>query len=116
SILSAEPINMPGLRLLPSLPLKDGWDYTDATSPVNRDPSNISPEFRKPFGVIMIEADTFRYLHKLSTTPDGENDERFDSYHLHLVEGVPGVQLIGNGLPHTLAKFTFDPETAGASN
>jgi hypothetical protein len=116
SIVSAEPVNMPGLRLLASLPLKDGYDYTDATAPVARDPSLVSPEFRKPFAVVRLDSTTFRYLHKLSTTPEGDRDERFDSYHMLIVEGTPGLQFVGGKLPHTLAKFTFDTVTDGPSD
>lgn len=117
SIVSAEPIAMPGLRLLSALPTKQGYDYANATEPIARDPSQIGPEFAKPFAVINIGDDKFRMLHKLGTTPEGDADERFDSYHLHIIDGTPGFQVTGvSKLPHTLAKFTFDPDTDGASN
>jgi hypothetical protein len=116
SIVGAEPMNMPGLRLLSSLPTKVSYDYADATAPIARDPSTMSPEFQKPFGVINIGEGKFRFIHKLSTTEE-DGQTGFDSYHLNIVEGTTGLQITGQSkLPHTLAKFTFDPEVDGASN
>lgn len=116
SIVGAEPMNMPGLRLLASLPIKMSYDYTDATAPVARDPSLMAPEFAKPFAVINIGENKFRFIHKLSTTEEN-GSTGFDSYYLNILEGTPGLQITGQSkLPHTLAKFTFDPETDGASN
>lgn len=112
--VGAEPVHMPGMRLLPSMPIKLGYDYTDATEPIARDPSLVSPEFFKPFAVIKIADGKFRFAHKINTTGESDGEERLTSYHLHVIDGAPGVQLTGGGkLPHTMAKFTFDPGPDG---
>lgn len=123
SIIGAEPIAMPGLRLLRTMPTRVGWDYEDATAPTPRDPDEVTPEFQRPFAVFDIgesggSGPKWRFSEELSTTAEDETNAKTKktSFHLRVLEGVAGVQLSpGSGMPHALALNHFDPVTDGAT-
>lgn len=104
SIVGSEPIAMPGLRLLRTLPTKVGWEYNNATAPAGHDPPGVLPEYQRPFGVIDLGAGKFRNIHELNT-----GGERKTSYHLKVLDAAAGIQISpGGGMPHACAKNHFD--------
>jgi hypothetical protein len=110
SIVGGEPIAMPGLRLLRTLPIKAGWDYTDATAPVANDPTDTSPEWQKPFAVIDIGTggEVWRFAHKVTDTVIEDQVEK-TSFWLHPLDNCAGVKLKPSGGPnHKLGKGRFD--------
>lgn len=117
SIAGAEPISMPGLRLLPAMPIKVGYDYAIATAPTARDPDDTAPEWQRPFAVVDVSEDSsqkWRFAHELSTT--GEEDGDFKSFSMRMLEGAPGVQFHPpDAMPHALALDHFDPDADAES-
>lgn len=114
SIVGLEPIAMPGLRLLRTLPTKVGWDYDNATAPVNRDPSGLEPEHQRPFGVVDVGNGKWRFIDKLTSTKEKAATGNFKTaYHVRVLDTVAGIQLSpGSGMPHCLAKGHFVPASA----
>lgn len=110
SITGVQATAMPGLRLLRTLPIRVGYDYDDATAPTARDPDNIYSEWQRPFAVVDDDGEgTWRFTH---TTTENRNS----GFHINVLDGTPGIQFHPpQGMPHSLAKNHFDPETDGAS-
>lgn len=116
SIIGAEPMAMPGLRLLPIMPIKVGYDYADAAVPTARDPDDIYPEYQRPFAFIDIDSGDWRFTHDLGNLSE-TGGGNLTSYHLRVLNGTPGLQVTPGGkLPHVIASGHFDPNTDGASN
>jgi hypothetical protein len=115
SIIGSEPLHLASLRLLPSMPLKVGYDYTDATAPVAADPTNIRPEFAKPFAIVDVDTDDWRFTHRINVTQD-EGGDKLTSYWLAILNGTPGFQLLpSGGMPHCLAGPAFDEGDPGTA-
>ncbi len=117
SIVAAEPINMPGLRLLRTMPIKVGYDYSNATAPTARDPDNTAPEWQRPFAVVDIDGEgSWRFTHDLADEQDGEGRD-LRSFSLHCLDATPGLQFTPpEDMPHSLALNHFDPDTDGATD
>lgn len=115
SIVGVEPISMPGLRLLRTLPIRVGYDYDDATAPTARDPDNIYSEWQRPFAVIDDDgAGAWRFTHATGKTND--DGEKRSGFSFSVLDGTPGIQFSPpQGMPHTLALNHFDPDVDGAS-
>lgn len=123
SIIGGSDIAMPGLRLLPTLPLVAGWDYFDATNPTDGDGSDANYQWQRPFAVIDAgEASTqWRFVHAINTTDEDDGSggtvQRRTSYHMRALPGEPAFQLVpGGGLSHALAKNHFNDATDPPSN
>lgn len=116
SIVGVEPISMPGLRLLRTLPIRVGYDYDDATAPTARDPDNIYSEWQRPFAVIDDDGEgTWRFTHATGKTND--DGEKRSGFSFTVLDGTPGIQFSPpQGMPHTLALNHFDPDTDGESD
>lgn len=115
SIVAAEPISMPCLRLLRSLPIKVGYDYDNVAAPVARDPADVNPEWQKPFVIVDAGSGKWRFTHDIGDVGDGE--ERPTNYRLHVLDGTAGLEITaGGGMPHSLAKNHFVPGTDGATD
>lgn len=110
SIIGAEPMAMPGLRLLHTMPIKAGLGYEDPTSPTGEDP-NTAEEWQKMFGVIDIsddESGQWRFLDDLS---DSDDPSKLTNYTISPLDSVAGFELRARGgMPHLLAKGIFDPD------
>jgi hypothetical protein len=116
SEVGGEKLYMPGLRLLPTMPIKVGWDYADATDPTPRDPDLVESEWQRPFAMIDVGDDDWRFAHELNVNADENGDERLTSYHLRVLQETPGLQILpGGGMPHSLALNSFDPDVDAAS-
>ncbi len=117
SILQSEPISVPSLRLLTTMPIKVGYDYASATAPTSRDPANTAAEWQRPFAVVNVgddEAPRWRFTHELGTTSEDVGD--FKSFNLRALESAPAVQFQPpESMPHALALHHFDPAVDGAS-
>lgn len=115
SIIGVEALNVASLRLLPALPIKVGFDYTDANAPVDRDPTNIRPEFQKPFAIIDVGEDNFRFTHRLNANRE-QGGQSLTAYYLHVLNGTPGMQLTpSGGMPHAIASADFPGEDTSSS-
>lgn len=116
SILGGEPIAMPGLRLLTTLPIREGYDYANANNPTVRDPDNVDGEFQIPFAVVDADGyQTWRFAHNLNTLEEDSADNKA-SYRLLMAHGAPSVYVVSsNGLNHSIAKNHFNPTTAAPS-
>lgn len=99
-----EKYNLYGVRLQRTMPIRAGWNYSDATAPVANDPDNLNGEFQQPFGVVDVDGEgTWRFLHRL-----GEGEGKFRNYSLAMLAGAAGLQIRPHGLPHAAAKNHFD--------
>lgn len=119
TVQGAEAAALPGLRLVRSLPIITGYDYTVATSPTVRDPVGVSGEWQRPFVVVDTGESTheWRFAHAVNTTDEDVGGERLTSYHMNILAGSPAFQLApSGGMPHAIAKNHYDPETAAPSN
>lgn len=116
SIVGVEPVSMPGLRLLRTLPIRVGWDYDDATAPTASDPDNIYSEWQRPFAVVDDDGEgSWRFTHATGKTND--DGEKRSGFSFSVLDGTPGVQFSPpQGMPHTLALNHFDPDIDGASD
>lgn len=116
SIIGAEPLNMPGLRLLNAMPIKVGYDYSDATAPTARDPNDINPEWRRPFAVIdATGSGGWRFSNQMSLSDDAV-DTKLKNVGMNVLEGTAGIEFSPpDSMPHTLALNHFDLLTDGDS-
>lgn len=111
SIVGKEKLHVASMRLLPTLPIRAGWNYTDATAPTANDPTNIRPEYQKPFAMVDIGSGVWRLTHEINVNAEDDGEERLTSYHLHPLQGSPGFQLKPTGgMPHALAKNHITPD------
>jgi hypothetical protein len=117
SIVGAEKLSMPGLRLMRTMPIKVGYDYTDATNVTGEDPDSTAPEWLQPFAFIDVSEDetpSYRFTHDLGEDASGET---LKSFRMQCLSAEAGVQFSApQGLPHTLALNHFDPETDAVSD
>lgn len=116
TIDDGEPLNLPGFRLLPTLPLYVGWDYSDAASPV--DNSGGQRVLQRPFAVVDAGdgSTEWRFADRVNTTNEelaaGGTTTHKTSYHMLAVDGEPGFQLrAGSGSAHAIADGHYDPTT-----
>ena len=119
TVQGAEAAALPGLRLVRTLPIITGYDYTVATSPTVRDPVGVQGEWQRPFVVVDTGESTheWRFAHAVNTTDEDTGGERLTSYHMNILAGSPAFQLMpSGGMPHAIAKNHYDPNTAAPSN
>lgn len=117
SIIGAEPMAMPGLRILHTMPIKAGLGYADPTSPTGDDP-DTAEEWAKPFGVVDISDDAsgqWRFL-------DDLGDEKLKNYTISPLDSVAGIEVRARGgMPHvfvndfaeSIAATNYPPEIPG---
>lgn len=119
SVIDGEPYNLHGLRMLRTMPLKAGFDYTNATSPTSNLPANTKPEYLQPFCLAKHDG-KFVFLDRSAghIDEDTSDSEKLKySYGMRPMIGEPGfIVRSGGGLPHSLAKNHFDSGSPGESN
>lgn len=133
SVVGSQQVCIGGLRVLRTLPLKKGWDYTDATDPVPPEHEAIDvaddylpPESMRPFG-----------LYQVDGTEEGWADpnsrwvfvDRMATHEHETGDDGPGVNLevsplvdeygislrVSGGMQHTLASAAWEETTPTAS-
>jgi len=119
SVLGAETIVMANMRLLRTLPLRDGWDYEHPEEPVEGSRETSSdPDFTYPLGIVK-HGDKWVFLDRSADHIDEDDSETTrlkTSYHFALLQGTNGFELrSAGGLPHALAKNHFDTATPAPS-
>jgi hypothetical protein len=108
SILGGEPANTSGLRLVRTLPILTGYDYTDPTDPTPNTPDDVDGEPMRPFVVFDVDpfglAD-YRFGHKITAAgPNSQGSKFAVNFGLRVLDGAPGVQLFpSGGLNHSAA-------------
>lgn len=116
SIVGGEKLHLASMRLLNELPIRVGWDYADATAPTVRDPTNIRSEFQRPFAMIDIGDDDWRFAHEINTNSETSSADKLTGYTYRPLAGTPGFQLSpSGGMPHALGLNHFDPEVDAVS-
>ncbi len=105
------PFHTPGLRLLNTLPMLVGYDYSvDPAAPAQNTP-NRRANFRKPFAVVPLNSakDRWQYADKLTDVKfEGSEFESLTPYSFDTGDQYPCFELRpDNGLNHTLAKNHF---------
>ena len=119
-IVGGLPINPQGMRLLQKTRFKQGWDYSNPSSPVSKTVDTSLAPFAPPFAVVKVENDAspanerWQYVEHL-------NKPKFHvgvavgygiagsaavntTYHLSMLQTVPGIALNAQGgLNHSLA-------------
>lgn len=119
SILGTETFSLHGLRLLRTLPLKAGWDYTDAANPTTSDAANDPPDLMQPLGIVK-HGDLWVPLDRAAGNKDqgADETERLKySYHLRMLDVYPGVEILASGgLNHAIGKNHFDTGSPAPSN
>lgn len=115
SIVSGMPINQQGLKLLNTLRLKRGWDYSNPTTPKSATPSGSLGELAPPFAFMRTNdsPEKFQLVEKLRDTNYASNGTTTaalkTSYHLYMQQTVPGIRLAhSGGMPHSLALNHWD--------
>lgn len=110
SILDTEQFTLHGLRLLRTLPMKQGYDYTSAIAPVANDAANDPAELMQPFGIIKHD-NKWHFLERASGNLDETTTSKRlkTSYNLRVLDATPGVEIIPSAsMPHAIAKNHFD--------
>ena len=111
SILGTETFTIPGLRLLRTLPMRQGYDYADATSPIQNDSANFPAEFMQPFAIIKHDDNYLPLDRAAGQLDEGTSGSKRlkTSYTLRMLKDAAGIEVIPNGsMPHALAKNHFD--------
>lgn len=118
SIVDTEQFTISGLRLLRTLPLRQGWDYTTAASPVANDGSNDPAEFMLPFAIIKHGSKWLPMDRAAGQLDEGTtgSPRLKNSYNLRILDTTPGVEIVAQGaMPHALAKNHFNTGTPAPS-
>ena len=116
----SEQFTVYGMRMQRVTPLKAGWDYKDATKPI--DPmkdSRVGEPEQLPCFAVAEHHDKFVFLDK----SDGHTDEDYQgsstletSFSLRPMSGEPGLEVRpSSGLPHALALNHFNPRINGGN-
>lgn len=96
-------INTAGMRMLNKTRLKQGWDYTDPSSPVSKTPAGDLVEFMPPLAVMKVATspDKWQLVDKMDKsnyhvgTRVSPNIQT--TYHLRMMQTVPGIRIDAAG-------------------
>lgn len=113
SILGALAKSVQGLRMLNTLRLKFGWDYSNPTTPKSVAPPSSVAQMAPPFAFFKVATspDRFQLADKMRQSDFAAGSKLYDAktcYHPFMQQSVPGIRLVANGaLPHVMAKTAW---------
>lgn len=115
SVIGTLAKNAQGLRMLNTLRLKRGWDYSNPTSPKSVTPTSTLADLMPPFAFIRVaySPDRFQFTDKLKDHDFAVgtlvSSKIKTSYHLHMQHTTAGIRLTASGsMPHAIASFDWN--------
>jgi len=106
--------NIQGFKMLNTLRIKRGWDYSNPLDPKSNTPSGSVPELAPPFAFLKVATspDLWQYVDKCNradwATGSPVSPNIKTTYHLFMQHAVPGIRVQANGgMQHALAKWAW---------